>query len=358
MTNNDSSLRGAHTWNEILSQSAVWREVLEQLSWSGNVEQILQGAHERQDWIFVGCGTSFYLAESAAKSWTLLTGQRARALPASELLLFPQLVQTEGSSLQAVVISRSGSTSEALRAANFLSRERHVPTLGITCTGSTVLEQVCDSTIVLQAADEKSTVMTQSFTSMLLALQYLAARRAGNTAFIDSLGKMAKQFATKIDSLAEAFHGFVTERPFADHVFLGQGPFHGIACEAALKVMEMSCSHSQIFHTLEFRHGPKAIVSPATCLTFFLSETGYAAEAEVLAEMKELGGVTIAVCNHATQAVRNACDLVVEVDCDGNELALLAPYIVPGQLLGFFTGTGKGLDPDHPKNLTRVVILD
>lgn len=269
MTNNDAGLRGAHTRNEILSQSAVWRQVLEHLSQNGNVEQILQGTQERRDWIFVGCGTSFYLAESAAKSWTLLGGQRARALPASEVLLFPQLVQTEGSGLQAVVISRSGSTSEAVRAANLLSRELNVPTLGITCTGSTALERVCDSTIVLQAANEKSTVMTRSFTSMLLALQYLAARRVDNAKFIESLGQMAKQFATRIDSLAEAFHGFVTKHSFADYVFLGQGPFHGIAREAALKVMEMSCSYSQIFHTLEFRHGPKAIVSPATCLTFF-----------------------------------------------------------------------------------------
>jgi len=31
---------------------------------------------------------------------------------------------------------------------------------------------------------------------------------------------------------------------------------------------------------------------------------------------------------------------------------------VPCQLMGFFTGLRKGLNPDQPKNLTRVVILD
>jgi len=91
---------------------------------------------------------------------------------------------------------------------------------------------------------------------------------------------------------------------------------------------------------------------------FFLSETGREAEKEVLAEMKELGAVTIAVCNKADDSVRRASDLVIEVGFDGNELALLAPYTVAGQLLGFFTGVQMGLDPDRPKNLTRVVILD
>jgi glucosamine--fructose-6-phosphate aminotransferase (isomerizing) len=40
------------------------------------------------------------------------------------------------------------------------------------------------------------------------------------------------------------------------------------------------------------------------------------------------------------------------------EIALLAPYIVPAQLLGFHSGIKKGLNPDEPRNLSRVVILD
>jgi len=52
--------------------------------------------------------------------------------------------------------------------------------------------------------------------------------------------------------------------------------------------------------------------------------------------------------------VRRASDLVIEVGFDGNELALLAPYTVAGQLLGFFTGVQMGLDSDRPKNLTIV----
>jgi glucosamine--fructose-6-phosphate aminotransferase (isomerizing) len=169
---------------------------------------------------------------------------------------------------------------------------------------------------------------------------------------------MAEQFAPRVPLIAEVLDQFVANHNFADYVFLGQGPFHGIARETALKVMEMSCSYSQFFHTLEFRHGPKAVVSSGTCLTFFLSDSGYKAEVEVLEEMKELGGVTIAICNRAGDQMRRSCDLLIELNFDGNELALLAPYAVPCQLLGFFTGIGKGLNPDLPKNLTRVVILD
>ena len=48
----------------------------------------------------------------------------------------------------------------------------------------------------------------------------------------------------------------------------------------------------------------------------------------------------------------------VELEADVPELALMAPFLVPAQLLGFHTGVKKGFNPDEPKNLSRVVILD
>lgn len=351
-------IRESETWKEILSQGQVWQAVMQEVSQSASVQNILAIHASPKEWIFVGCGSSCYLAQAAANSWTLLTGQRTRALPASEVLLFPQLVQFNPEETQAVLISRSGKTSETVRAAKVLSSSLGVPTIGLTCANSSELEEMCDATIVLPAADEKSMVMTRSFTSMLLSLQILAARCAGNSPFVHDLQRMAEQFAPRIHSIAEATEAFVEKHSFGDYIFLGQGPFHAIASEASLKVMEMSCSYSQFFHALEFRHGPKSIVSPGTCLMFLLSGTGCEAEKEVLAEMKELGGVTIAVCNQADDSVRSASDLVIEVGFDGNELALLPPCTVAGQLLGFFTGVKKGLDADHPKNLSRVVILD
>jgi glutamine---fructose-6-phosphate transaminase (isomerizing) len=358
MTIQNSQPNQSHTWNEILSQGTVWKTVLQESRNDRVMAEIVRGAVNKQEWLFIGCGTSFYLAEAAAVSWTLLTGQPARAIPASEVLLFPQLIAAEGNQLQAVVISRSGRTSEAVRAANTLRRELRIPTIGITCADKSELGSACDWSIVLSAADEQSTVMTRSFTSMLIGLQVLAASTTGKAGFVDSLRVMAEAFAPRIPGIATQIEKFVAQHTFADYIFLGQGPFHGIAREAALKVMEMSCSYSQCFHALEFRHGPKAIVSPATCLTFFVSDSGERPETEVLEEMKELGGVILTICNHASAEIRRPSDSIIELGLEADEVVRLAPSIVPCQLLGYFTGLRKGLNPDQPKNLTRVVILD
>jgi glucosamine--fructose-6-phosphate aminotransferase (isomerizing) len=288
----------------------------------------------------------------------MLTGHFARALPASEILLFSALNLRRGSEVKAVVISRSGSTSEAVRAATLLRKEHGIATIGLTCSANSPLEASCELTIQISSADEKSTVMTRSFTSMLLVLQYLAGRKGNDLALVAALEKISSSFEKSLMAFSEKMDRFTEERIFEDYVFLGQGPFQGIAHEASLKITEMSCSYSQAYHTLEFRHGPKAIVGPETCLTFFISENGKEAECEVLAEMKELGGVVIAVVNRANKTIAASSDLVLELNLDLPEMATLAASVVPGQLLGCYTGLKKGLNPDAPRNLSRVVLLD
>jgi glucosamine--fructose-6-phosphate aminotransferase (isomerizing) len=122
--------------------------------------------------------------------------------------------------------------------------------------------------------------------------------------------------------------------------------------------MEMSVSYAQFFHSLEFRHGPKSIVSPETLLTCLISEPGYNAECDLLEELKSLGGTTLVVVNRANDRVRASADLLIELNLELPELVRLAPSLVPGQLLGLFAGLKKGMNPDSPRNLSRAVILD
>jgi len=346
---------GEHTITEILSEPQTWRTCLSALDKTAELRDLSAKLQRNVEWVFVGCGSSFYLAQIAASTWSTLTGDAARAMPASEILLFPK---TLPAACQIVWISRSGHTSEVVEAARQLQRERSAPTLAITCSTGTPLEEIATHTIRLSAADEKSTVMTRSFTSMLLALQSLAGFRAGALEFLTALHQLPAEAGKFLPAAQQAIQSLVSSRAFADYVFLGQGPFFGVSQESMLKVKEMSCSYAQCFHTLEFRHGPKAIVSPETLLTFFLSESGFDAEAPVLQEMRELGAATLVIANQATPAVRKSADYLIELTLTVPESARPAAAVLPGQLLGFYTGLGKGLDPDNPRNLSRVVMLE
>lgn len=349
---------GADSLAEILSQPQFWGRCFEGLEREGSLTHIRQPFRSASQWLFIGCGSSYYVALAAAAAWSRITGIRARAIPASELLLFPDLVLADSEDLAAVVISRSGSTSEAVQAARLLEREKNIRVLAVTGTPDQPLEQIATATLPLLPCDEKSTVMTRSFTTMLLGLQYLAACQADDSSLRQSLGRLSSLTQPAMDSLHPRVRDFVGARQFADYVCLGQGPFFGLACETALKITEMSVSYAQSFHTLEFRHGPKSIVGPETLIIFLLSEQGYDAECDVLQEIKGLGATTLAVANRADKRARDASDLLVEFDLDLPEVARLAPYAFAGQLTGLYTGLRRGLDPDHPRNLSRVVVLD
>ena len=349
---------GAHTLREILSQPHCWRECFAALDSQEQLSQALKRCGPAAEWLFIGCGSSYYVALGAASTWTALTGQAARAVPASELLLFPQLVLSGARPCQPVLISRSGHTSEVLKAAEILEVQHNIRTLAISCATHQPLEEISAQTLYLLSGDEQSTVMTRSFTSMLLALQALAAEQGGQKEFAAALRRLPGQVELLLQDLAPGIAAFVERHTFADYVYLGQGPFFALANEGMLKVTEMSCSYGQCFHTLEFRHGPKAIVGPETLVTFLLSETGGEAEREVLDEIKGLGATTLVVANQADPAIRRAADFLVELRLDVPEFARLAAYIITGQFLGLYTGLKKGYDPDRPRHLSRAVILN
>lgn len=348
----------SYTLIEILNQPLCWKSIFKDFEKSGQLKSIAQQFSDAKEWLFIGCGSSYYVAQSAAAAMTMLTGRRAQAIPASEFLLFPDIVLAARDRFLPVLISRSGRTSEVLRAAEFL-RERGIPALGIGCAPGQALEKLVTRAIVLPAADEQSTVMTRSFSSMLMTLQALAATIAGQDDFVRAQSiEVTKAAEGILTTLPQRINKFIRERDFDDYVALGQGPLYGVACETALKLTEMSVSYGQSFHTLEFRHGPKSIVSEQTLIVCLLSEAGYAAELEVLEEVKRLGGITLVVANRAESRARKAADLLVELSAEAPEVARLPLYVLSGQLTGLYTGIEKGLDPDNPRNLSRVVVLE
>jgi len=342
------------TLAEIYGQPKVWQRCLDDMA-KMDLNSLFDGHDPRiTEWVFVGCGTSYYLAQAAAASMTALLKVPARAVPASEILLQPELVFPRGAGeCFPVLISRSGHTSEVLQVASWLQQQK-AEFLAITCDGRE-LAQTTSRMLKLHVLEE-STVMTSSFTSMVLALQYLAASIAGDQAFIASLHelpahleRLLKQYGPQVERFAE--------NNFADFAFLGQGALYAIASETALKVMESSSTYAQYFHTLEFRHGPKSIAGPGTLVGALISESGYASEEPVLLEMKELGSQIMAVTNTASAELRSAADLLIELELPVPELARTIVYVVWGQLLGSYRGLEKGLDPDNPKNLSRVVTI-
>jgi glutamine---fructose-6-phosphate transaminase (isomerizing) len=348
---------GEHTLQEILSQPRVWTETETQLREAHSLEKFSDLFSPRSPWLFVGCGSSYYLSRLIAALWTKHFYIPATGVPASELLFAPEETLRRLGAEQIVLMSRSGETTEVLRAAELLQKHPAVQTLAVTCNPQSPLETLCTHSFKLTWADEKSTVMTRSFTAILLAFQRLGLQFVGDNQFSGALDQLPQRGQQWLDANAKKIQEFTARKEFADYVFLGQGAHYWLAQEAGLKVTEMSSSYAQVYHSLEFRHGPRSIAGPDTLITFFISEAAAEAETLLVKELKELGAAICVIVNRATPELKKHSDLLIELSLDGPEFARYAVTAIPAHLMGTAIGLRKGLNPDAPKNLTRAVVL-
>ena len=86
------------------------------------------------------------------------------ATPSSELLLRPSGVLGRGAARRqpVVVVSRSGSTSEAVQVVEGMGAAGH-PTIAVTCRADSPLAALADRVLLSPAGDEQAIVMTRSF---------------------------------------------------------------------------------------------------------------------------------------------------------------------------------------------------
>jgi len=347
-----TSSLGNHTYREILSQGEAWTASLAEVDLrAGELTPWLR--RPRAEVLFTGCGSPHYLSLAAAAIYQSLTGVRARGVPASELWLFPDSALPAEPSLL-IAVSRSGETTEMLRATEMYRTRGGGEWLAITCYPESALARRAPQVLAAKRAEEQSIAQTRSFTSMLVLSQAVAGLAAGRddyVAALHTLGDRAGRLLRAYEPLARS----LAERPQLTHfVFLGSGPNFGLACEAMLKMKEMSLSPSEAFHFLEFRHGPKSVVGPGTLIVGLLSESARRQEAAVLADMRALGATILAVAESPDGL---PADEAVELRSGVDDLARGALFLPVLQLLAYHRAIVKGLDPDRPAQLDAVVRL-
>lgn len=341
--------RGKHTYAEILSQSEVWSETIAAFWPEAPALEALWQEHRFARVIFTGCGSTHYLSMTGAALCQALTGIPAAAYPASELVLFPDMVFTPKTKTLLVAVSRSGTTTETVAAVKAFQQHGGAPCVVITCDGDTPLGRLANVCLTAPA-QEQSIAQTRSFTSMTVLAQTLAAQLSGHDArILDRLSAILRRLFESYHDLARAFgEDTGIERFF----FLGSGFLHGIANEAMLKMKEMSLSYSEAFHFLEFRHGPMSMVDERSLVVGLLSEPAQAQELAVLDQMQHYGAQILPIVEAAgpPKSVRLESGLP-----DWARPVLYLPIL---QLMAYYRAMARGQNPDRPAKLDAVVSLD
>jgi len=245
------------------------------------------------------------MAQAFATAREIAGAGETDAFPASE---FPAQRRYDA----VLAISRSGTTTEIVRALAMLPES--LPTYAVVGSDGTPVATTAGQTVVLDFADEVSVVQTRFATTALVVL--LAGLG------IETLRASTEAERALCDALPEG------SESASSFVFLGRGWTVGLANEAALKLREAALVPAESYPALEYRHGPIALADSQT-VVWPLGDP----DEDLIADIRATGA-TVIVTNRQPLA-----DLVLV-----HRVALAIAQ-------------ARGLDPDHPRNLTRSVVL-
>ena len=341
--------RGTYTRNEIFSQPEAWSKTLTQLTGlSGEIKKLLDEG-QFQSVLFTGCGSTYYLALAAAALCQQIVKIPARGLPASEIWLYPDSAYLTSQKTLLVAISRSGETTETLRAVESFKTRGQGKVITVSCYPTMPLASAGHLNLVLEAGQEESVAQTRAFSVLYLGTVFLAALWANQTALIDAMAKLPEAGTALLRDYADIAKEIGSDLSLERFYLLGSGPRYGLAAEVSLKLKEMSLTHSEPFHFLEYRHGPMSMVTEKTLLYGLVSEANHAAEKLVLKEMEARGARVLSLAEE---------DAKVLFKSGVPEAVRNVLYLPIGQLMAFERSLAKGLNPDRPNNLETVVRLD
>jgi len=253
----------------------------------------------------IGCGSSLNVGRAYARLREAAGHGLTDAYPASEL------TSTRAYD-HMVFISRTGTTSEVLAALR--AAPAGVVSTAITVEPGAPLAQEADNVVLLDFADERSVVSSQFIsTAIVIARAHLG----------EDVSALPAAAAAE---LARPLPGRLAER--TEFTFVGAGWAAFVADEAALKLREASQSWAESYPALEFRHGPIS-VSDASTVVWAIGDI----PASLAQDAASTG---------ATVVARGGDPLV---------------SLIGAQRLAVELAARKGINPDHPRSLSRSVIL-
>ena len=216
------------------------------------------------------------------------------------------------------------------------------------------------------AGKEVGVASTKAFTSQVVCLSMTAIwfsslhqiNKRKRAKMIQDLHNLSNDIKTTLDECNSKIIDIVSKFNYNNMFILGKGTDEYIAKEGALKVKEISYIHSEGYSSSSLKHGPFALLDENFPVMILNLNENYSSKImncyeEVLSRNSPIIFITndIAIQNYNLNI--SDCILVPE---NKSYASLLG--IIPIQLFAYYLSINKGINPDKPKNLAKVVTVE
>src|SRR5205809_662040 len=308
------------------------------------------------------CGTSYH----AALVGKYVFEEIARIPASAELASEYRYSQGPSERPLVILISQSGETADTLGAARE-ARRRGSKTLCISNVVGSSLTRETDKTIYTRAGIEIGVAATKTFIAQLVAL-YLIALKLGQDRGalgydeldrlkdqLRSLPRAAQYVLDRADEIRNLAKKYGNAR---DVFYIGRHANYPVALEGALKLKEISYIHAEAYAAAELKHGPLALVTPATpVIAVAVQDPTYEKMRSNIGEVSARGSPVLAIGTEGDKELPKFVDDVFEVPNIPGVLSPV-PVSVALQLFAYEVAKMHDCPIDKPRNLAKSVTVE
>lgn len=316
---------------EIMSQPKTWERTLAMLQQCpASLLGAASGAAENGPIVLTGCGSSYYLSAAVSPLWGSKHPAPVRAISATELLTYPEGYMNRSVPGTLIAVSRWGKSNETCTAARHAREQLGWKTVALTCDPKSPLTEICNETISLAVATENARFTTRALTAMILTLDELYAQRHHDENLHAELMKLPGLASQLFERYGQQVKEWAERGNWKEYVYLGQGPYFGVASELMLKMKEIACAPAEVYSSLEYLHGPRYSAGSSTLIVVLLSDGGYKHQVELLGKLRALGSEILTVCEKQTDEIAANSNYMIELNSglsDYGRLLLTMPLL-------------------------------
>lgn len=312
----------------------------------------------------IACGTSFYAGHMAKYWFEQYAGLPVEIDIASEFRYRGALLPDNGAAL---FISQSGETADTFAALEY-AKEKGQEIISLVNVPESTIARASDHVILTQAGPEIGVASTKAFTAQLAVLAQLVIQ-AGRARGIlsaqeeqDILQAMHKLPHKMQAILSQEKHyedlGWALEDAVST-IFIGRGTGYPLALEGALKLKEISYIHAEGIGAGELKHGPIALIDEHMPVVA-IAPPGELAE-KTLSNIKEVqarGGRIILISDEHTIDKVDFETLASIAMPRCHDFLMPFLYVLPLQMLSYYTALARGCNIDKPRNLAKSVTVE
>ena len=256
-----------------------------------------------------------------------------------------------------VSFARSGNSPESVATVDLAKQlVDDLYQITITCAAQGKLAQQAQgdekNLLLLQpeASNDAGFAMTSSFSSMMLTalLVFDRAELAQKEAKVAALIQLSQDVLERVADVQQ-----LVDLDFSRVIYLGAGPFFGLAHEAQLKILELTAGQIATMYEspVGFRHGPKSLINQDTVVLVFGSADAYT-KAYDLDLVQEVAGDRIVrrlvLLTDREEQLEGVEQVVLSTQEPLGDSYRIFPYIVYAQLFALLSSLKVKNRPDTP----------